>query len=92
MTYLTKRYIDDSLLDAIDDIRDSHKFNEDHNQVAVVYFNACPKLRVLRIVKDFECESWTVVRKEGGEVDRVRKLKSRELDDREWNGLPTVLG
>jgi hypothetical protein len=86
MAYLSKRYMDDRLLDAIDDIRDDHQCNEDHTQVAAVYFNACPRLRLLRILKDYKCETFGVVREEGSEKRRIGKLKASS----DWDGIKTI--
>jgi hypothetical protein len=69
-----------------------HEYDEDHNRVAVVFFRACPKLQVLRVLKEnrdgreyFDCQTFEIFRQNG--VKRVRKVDTCS----EWNGISDIV-
>jgi hypothetical protein len=91
--YLSPFYMDDRLLDAIDDAKDESPLQEDQDVVFTAIFDALRSVTRAWIYPGFEAEQAGVVRKENGSVLRVvRKAltPSRSEFDFEYSPFFTV--
>lgn len=91
---LAEMYADDHLLNVADDLRANHACNEDRLGAAHRYFSLCRKLKHVRFMHLYGCDS------EKFEVDRGDEIKTTAVGPKErhakldrhdkWFGMPTA--
>jgi hypothetical protein len=82
---LSRRYMDDRFLDAVDDLQDNHALNEDQHTVAHTYFSACLKPKDMRFLRRLQSQRFLVERDESSGVKNIRRVKGTD-----WYGMPTA--